>query len=115
MVAKRNLNAQQTPHSTEKGETKMVKARILLGLIAAVPLAAGSLAMADDLNMEKAAQLFETKCAKCHSVDRPKGKTKSKDDWATTVKRMQAKSPGWFTDVEAQTLIEYLSREHGSD
>lgn len=91
----------------------MCKAKKLLAVIAVFPFMVGGLAVAEEFDMEKASQLFEVKCAKCHPVERPKGKNKSKGDWTSTVKRMQSKSPGWFTDEEAETLIEYLSKVHG--
>lgn len=91
----------------------MKKFGILFALLTLISLGLTGPAAAVDFDMEKATQLFEVKCAKCHSTERPKGKNKTMEDWTTTVKRMQSKSPGWFTDEEAQTLIEYLSTAHG--
>ena len=91
----------------------MGKAKIFLAIIAIGLFVFGSLAFAQDFDMEKASQLFEAKCSKCHSVERPKGKVKSREEWTATVKRMQAKSPGWYSDEEAETLIEYLSTTYG--
>ncbi|UCF88768.1 MAG: cytochrome c [bacterium] len=91
----------------------MVRAKVFLVLFAVGLFAAGSLAVAQDFDMETASQLFEAKCSRCHSVDRPKGKSKTRDEWSSTVKRMQGKMAGWFSDEEAETIIEYLSRAHG--
>ena len=60
-----------------------------------------------------AEQLFESKCSICHSINRPKSKTKSKEGWETTVMRMKNKNGCPITDEEAKMIIDYLAEEYG--
>ena len=50
-----------------------------------------------------AANLVNTVCASCHTLDRVKNKTADKDGWTTTVTRMQGKGAD-LTDAQ-QKLI----------
>ncbi|GAB6183045.1 hypothetical protein [Thermodesulfovibrio hydrogeniphilus] len=69
-----------------------------------------SFACAQDL---KPVQVFESKCSKCHSIDRPKSQKKTADEWRRTVKRMQSKKNANINDAEAETIIKYLSENYG--
>ena len=62
---------------------------------------------------EDAKALFEKKCSACHSSDRPKSKQKTAEEWQTTVMRMKNVNGGPITDVEAQIIIDYLTRNYG--
>jgi hypothetical protein len=90
-----------------------MKKPVLL-VLASVLLPVGTTCVAGEFDMDAAASLFNTKCSKCHSVDRPRQNNKSQEAWTHTVKRMQSKNPGWFSDDEATTLIEYLSQTQGT-
>ncbi len=63
-----------------------------------------------EINAEK---LFESRCSVCHSIDRPKSKTKTKEGWEATVVRMQNKSSGLISDKEASIISEYLAETYG--
>lgn len=91
----------------------MKKLGRFFSVLSVMLLVSPGIGFADDFDMEKAGALFEAKCSKCHSVDRPRQKNKSQEAWTHTVKRMQSKNPGWFNDDEAKVLIEYLSRTQG--
>jgi len=56
-----------------------------------------------------AANLVNTVCASCHSLDRVKNKMADKDGWTTTVTRMQAKGAD-LTDAQVPVVVEYLIR-----
>jgi hypothetical protein len=58
-------------------------------------------------------QLFESKCSVCHSIDRPKSKNKTKEEWKTTVMRMKNSNSCPITDEEAKMIIDYLAEEYG--
>ena len=58
-------------------------------------------------------QLFESKCNLCHSIDRPKSKTKTKEGWETTVMRMKNTNGCPITDEEAGLIIDYLAETYG--
>ena len=84
-----------------------------VALLAAFVLVQVPFAAAGDFDVEAAKALFETKCSRCHPTSRPLSKHMDKDGWAMTVKRMQGKSPGWLTDDEVATVIEFLSKTQG--
>jgi len=52
--------------------------------------------------------LVETKCSMCHTLDRVDGARKSREDWETTVSRMQGN--GLVINAEERAaVIDYLS------
>ena len=56
-----------------------------------------------------AANIVNTVCASCHTLDRVKNKTADKDGWTTTVTRMQGKGAD-LTDAQVPVVVEYLTR-----
>jgi len=56
-----------------------------------------------------AANLVNTVCASCHTLDRVKNKVGDKDAWTATVTRMQEKGAD-LTDAQVPVVAEYLSR-----
>ena len=56
-----------------------------------------------------AANLVNTVCASCHTLDRVKNKMADKDGWTTTVTRMQEKGAD-LTDAQVPVVVEYLTR-----
>jgi mono/diheme cytochrome c family protein len=55
--------------------------------------------------------LFENNCGKCHSIDKPKAKKKSSDEWQATVLRMQ-KNGASITAGEAKLIAGYLAETY---
>ncbi len=53
------------------------------------------------------------KCSKCHTLERIFFQTKSPQGWATTVRIMQARLPGWINDTESEVIIDYLKESRG--
>jgi len=66
-------------------------------------------ALAADYDAAAAKSTFETKCSKCHGIDRPLSKNKDAAGWQETVKRMQGKLAGHISDAEAAAIARYLS------
>ena len=56
-----------------------------------------------------AANLVNTVCASCHSLDRVKNKVGDKDAWTATVTRMQGKGAD-LTDEQVPVVVDYLTR-----
>jgi hypothetical protein len=56
-----------------------------------------------------AANLVNTVCASCHTLDRVKNKMGDSDAWTTTVTRMQGKGAD-LTDAQVPVVVEYLTR-----
>ncbi len=54
--------------------------------------------------------LFEKKCALCHPLERALGKSKDRNGWAATVKRMQKVNGCPITDAEAGKIVDYLAK-----
>ena len=57
--------------------------------------------------------LFEGKCSACHSIERPKSKNKTMQEWESTVMRMKNVNHGPITDQEAKIIIDYLAEHFG--
>ena len=53
--------------------------------------------------------LYETKCSRCHGLDKITQAVKSPDQWNLTVNRMRQKDPTWISQEEAQTIAVYLA------
>src|SRR5450755_4569975 len=60
-----------------------------------------------------AANLVNTACASCHSLDRVKNKTADKDGWTATVTRMKAAGAN-LTDEQVPVVTEFLTRAAGT-
>ena len=58
--------------------------------------------------------LFEKNCSRCHTIERPKSKKKTKEAWEKTVMRMKNVNGCPITDEEAKIIIGYLSENYGS-
>ena len=56
-----------------------------------------------------AANLVNTVCASCHSLQRVKDKMADKDGWTATVTRMQGKGAA-LTDEQVPVVVEFLAR-----
>ena len=60
-----------------------------------------------------AANLVNTACAGCHSLDRVKNKVADKDGWTTTVARMKGAGAN-LTDEQVPVVVEFLTRAAGT-
>ncbi|MBZ5632232.1 MAG: photosynthetic reaction center cytochrome c subunit [Acidobacteriia bacterium] len=60
-----------------------------------------------------AANLVNTACASCHTLDRVKNKMADKDGWTTTVTRMKAAGAN-LTDEQVPVVVEFLTRAAGT-
>jgi len=56
-----------------------------------------------------AANIVNTVCASCHTLDRVKNKMADKDGWTTTVARMREKGAD-LTDEQVPVVVEFLTR-----
>ena len=57
--------------------------------------------------------LFEKNCSRCHTIERPKSKKKTKEALNTTVMRMKNVNGCPITDDEAKMIIDYLAENYG--
>jgi hypothetical protein len=58
--------------------------------------------------------LYESKCSKCHTLERVFSEPKSEEEWRGCVNRMMGKSPLWITPDEGeQILSEILGKKEG--
>jgi hypothetical protein len=60
-----------------------------------------------------AANLVNTVCASCHSLDRVNGKKADRDGWTTTVGRMKGLGAN-LTDEQVPVVVEFLTRTAGT-
>ena len=56
--------------------------------------------------------LLEARCSQCHSADRAKQVTKTRDEWDQTVTRMIDKG-AQLTEAEKTVLVDYLTDTYG--
>ena len=70
-------------------------------------IATTSLSFAQEDNQGK--ELFESKCNKCHGLDRALGKKKDLQGWRSTTRRMSEKRNSGITRDEAETIARYLT------
>ena len=59
------------------------------------------------------ANLVNTVCASCHTLDRVNNKKGDSEAWRTTVTRMQGKGAD-LTDAQVPQVVEYLTKNAGS-
>ncbi len=59
-----------------------------------------------------AGEIFEVRCTGCHTLERIFARSVDGQDgslgWDHVVGRMRGKAPQWMTELEAQTILEYL-------
>jgi hypothetical protein len=60
-----------------------------------------------------AANLVNTVCASCHTLDRVRNKVADQDAWTDTVTRMKGRGAG-LTDQQVPQVVEYLTRAAGT-
>ncbi|HEY7337335.1 MAG TPA: photosynthetic reaction center cytochrome c subunit family protein [Bryobacteraceae bacterium] len=60
-----------------------------------------------------AANLVNTVCASCHTLDRVKNKAADKDGWTATVARMKEKGAD-LTDEQVPVVVDFLTRAAGT-
>ena len=90
----------------------------MAALILAMTFIGAGIAIADEKGADpanvKGKELFEAKCAICHPLSRPLGKTMNRDNWMATVTRMQKVNGCPITDEEAKIIVEYLAKVRGT-
>lgn len=52
--------------------------------------------------------MFEKKCSRCHSIDRPLFALKSLEEWPGIIQKMRGKDPEWISPGEAEIITNYL-------
>ena len=75
-----------------------------------VPALSGTMAQTTDAAPDPQQQFFETKCQKCHSLERVKEAHLTRDMVKPTVDRMKSKPGADISQKDADTIYEFLSR-----
>ena len=57
--------------------------------------------------------ILQTRCSKCHSLERAFARRRTSHEWKILVKRMSNRHRGWIDDAEAQVLGDYMARLYG--
>ena len=55
-------------------------------------------------------KLFNTKCTRCHTLQRVEKHDPDKEPWPELVKDMQGIEAGWISDDEAKAITEHLQK-----
>ncbi len=73
-------------------------------------------AAAGDTPQMTPAQLFETSCSNCHSLDLPRSQRLNRATWEWVVSDMVNKyGATWLTEQEQTIIIDYLAANYGPD
>lgn len=73
-------------------------------------------AAAGDTPQTTPAQLFETSCSNCHSLDLPRSQRLNRATWEWVVSDMVNKyGATWLTEEEQTIIIDYLAANYGPD
>lgn len=59
-------------------------------------------------------KVFETKCAKCHTIARPINTTMTREEWERYVKRMMHKPNSGISDAQGKTIFEFLAYDQAT-
>lgn len=62
---------------------------------------------------KNARNLFENKCGMCHSIEIPRSKMRTKEEWEATVMRMKKVNGAPINDEEAKIVIDHLAKNYG--
>ncbi len=57
--------------------------------------------------------LLDTKCSRCHNVERVFAQRRTREEWRTLVTRMSNRHRSWISDMEAKVIGDYLARIYG--
>ena len=57
--------------------------------------------------------LLDTKCSKCHNIERVFAKRRTAQGWRTLVTRMSNRHRSWISDMEAKIIGDYLAKLYG--
>lgn len=58
--------------------------------------------------------LVESMCVVCHSLERVISRNETREKWASIIRKMQGKKPGFISDENAEKMLEYLSSVQGT-
>jgi mono/diheme cytochrome c family protein len=59
-------------------------------------------------------ELYESKCAHCHTLDRVEKHDPAKEPWPEIVEDMQGKKSGWISDEDAAAIVQHLEDTYGT-
>jgi cytochrome c5 len=57
--------------------------------------------------------LLDTRCSKCHNIERIFAKRRTAQEWRTLVTRMSNRHRSWINDTEAKLIGDYLAKIYG--
>jgi hypothetical protein len=63
---------------------------------------------------QKAYKVFDSKCAKCHTIARPINTTMTKAEWERYVKRMMHKPNSGISDSQGKEIFEFLAYDQAT-
>lgn len=94
--------------------TALARARVLVGCLVALPVAAliAGCAAEQKSVVAKPETLLDTRCAECHPLARVTSAKKDRAEWEATVERMIGKGARLSED-EKKVLVDYLAAKQG--
>jgi hypothetical protein len=92
--------------------TLVVAGLVLMAVLAACGSGSSETVSPAEMPAQDGATLLEARCSTCHSADRAKQVTKTRDGWDQTVTRMIDKG-AQLTEAEKTALVDYLAGTYG--
>ena len=66
------------------------------------------------LDLDRASDLMQKRCSKCHNLDRVVGARKDAKGWAATVERMRGMTGADISEEDAQIIVQLLGSRNGA-
>ena len=67
----------------------------------------------DDILTVQIETLMDTKCSRCHEIERVFAQRRTRDQWRTLVTRMSNRHRSWISDAETKLIGDYLIKVFG--
>ncbi len=58
--------------------------------------------------------LYESKCSRCHTLDRVAEHDPGREPWSKLVKEMQGRKSGWISNEDASVIVQHLEKTYGT-
>jgi mono/diheme cytochrome c family protein len=84
--------------------------------LGAVGVAAEHEKGSEPVSVTSPAQLFQTNCGACHSLDLPRSQRLDRDTWRWVVDDMVNQfGATWITEDQQEIIVDYLAENYGPD
>lgn len=110
-----------TENSCKPGVMQVSRQALPVVLATAVLFGAGSVAAEHEqgsgpVSVTSPAQLFQTNCGACHSLELPRSQRLDRNTWRWVVDDMVKQfGATWITEDQQEIIVDYLAENYGPD